>query len=192
MNLKRVIRRFRQLTQNTRDLRFGALLEGIRSRHPEFRWAPADKTDLASLEKYRLPDVLMTFYRESEPDLFEGPVRLWDIEHVVTENERMIPGCDVSKQGFCVVASTYCGDAICLDLGRLDEAGEPEIVHITHETDHSGKTTEEIRSESEQLCCSFSEFLQVLGSEWDTAFNWLDPVGRKDGWVKPNSLSELG
>jgi hypothetical protein len=183
---KQLLRRYRFLTRNTESLKYGTLLEEIRRRHSNFRFAPAGKQDISRLEQFPIPDCVVTFYRESEPDLFEGAVRLWSIRYILRENEDMIPGCEISQHGFIVIASTYCGDAICLDLGEINESGEPAVIHISHERDYTGKTAAEIRAKGEKLCDSFSEFLEVLACDRKTAFNWLDPVGREEGWVKPN------
>jgi len=75
----------------------------------EFR--AASPFDVSKLEALGLPQSVLDFYRAYEPsECVESKIRLWPIEHILEENEALVPGCYSCKNGYVVFATTLCGD----------------------------------------------------------------------------------
>jgi hypothetical protein len=94
---------------------------------------PSSPFELAKLEVFGLPDSVLDFYRDFEPsECVKGQIRLWPIDHILEENEALVPGCYSSRHGYVVFATTSCGDAYCFDVTRPTQS-EPRVVFLSHE-----------------------------------------------------------
>src|SRR5689334_19131946 len=94
---------------------------------------PASPFELSKLEALGLPQSVIDFYATFEPAERVGEeFRLWPIEHILEENEALVPGCYASKLGYIVFATTLYGDTYCFDLTCRGKS-EPPIVLISHE-----------------------------------------------------------
>ena len=125
---------------------------------------PAARADLTKLARLGVPESILAFYREFEPeDCVEGQVRLWNIEHIVQENTDLTPGYVVQPLGYVVFATTLCGDTYCFDLTG-SQRGEIPIVLISHETIGEGMTLDEVQKVAKPIARSLNEFLQQFAS----------------------------
>lgn len=96
---------------------------------------PASPESILALESLGFPQRAIEFYTNYEPeDCVEGQVRIWPIDHIITENTEFTPGAHISRYGYFVFATTYCGDAYCLNSNKCDHEGNPQVVLVTHET----------------------------------------------------------
>jgi hypothetical protein len=124
---------------------------------------PASPDDLSKLGQFGLPDSIIKFYQKFEPDsCAELQVRLWPIEHILEENNSLSPGFYVSKYGYVVFATNYCGDTFCFNLKSREE---PSIVFISHEKICGETTLEEIVKYAVPVANSFLEFLSQFARQ---------------------------
>ena len=136
-----------------------------------YTFKPADPKDLEKLAQYNLPKDIIDFYRHFEPHDHEdgGPVRLLKIKGIIEENTDYIPGCQISKLGFIVFATTLCGNAICFNLNKTIN-NEITIAHVGHGEDYSDWTPENVLDEEDSwshnktICQSFYEFLTYFAN----------------------------
>jgi hypothetical protein len=120
---------------------------------------PASPFDLAKLESLGLPESILSFYREFEPsEVVEQQVRLWPIEHILEENDALIPGCYSSRYGYIVFATTFCGDAYCFDTTH-DPTAEPRIVLFSHEVVNERTTAAELARLAKPIAENLKQFL---------------------------------
>jgi len=116
--------------------------------------------ELAKLEAFGLPESVLDFYRDFEPsECVEGQIRLWPIEHILEENEALIPGCYSVKHGYVVFATTHCGDTYCFDVTRRG-LNEPRIVLLSHEVVTKHTTAAEFARLAKPVARNLYEFLQ--------------------------------
>ena len=122
---------------------------------------PASADALAALRKLELPQSVLDFYAEHEPDGYaEGQVRMWGIAEVLVEIEQMVPGCYVAPHGYVVMGSTLCGDAYCYDLNRRDAEGNPRIVLFSHEIFYEETTAADAARLAKPIARNLREFLE--------------------------------
>ena len=107
---------------------------------------------------------MLEFYNQFNPvdHRDNGPVRLKSIEGIIYENTELHPGYATSSKGIIVIASTYSGDGICLNLNKK----VPDVYIISHETDYSDYSAEKILTvyPNQKLCDSFLEFLELFAN----------------------------
>jgi len=124
----------------------------------EFR--AASPFDVSKLEALGLPQSVLDFYRAYEPsECVESKIRLWPIEHILEENEALVPGCYSCKNGYVVFATTLCGDTYCFDTSRGGRI-EPRIVLISHEVISKDTTRAEFARLAKPVAQSLHEFLE--------------------------------
>ena len=124
----------------------------------------ASKQDIESLRKLNLPNTIIDFYNEFEPkDLCEIDfIRLHSILDIALENSEMIPGCEISRHGFIVFASTSYGDAYCFDLTELSDSLVPKIVLIPHDIDFTAISRNDLKKLKKTIAENISEFLNLF------------------------------
>jgi len=121
---------------------------------------PASPFELSKLDALGLPQSVLDFYEAFEPAERAGEeFRLWPIEHILEENEALVPGCHISKHGYIVFATTLYGDTYCFDLTRPGQV-DPPIVLISHEVVDETTTAVELRRLAKPVAKSLYEFLQ--------------------------------
>ena len=120
----------------------------------------ASPFDLSKLEALGLPQSVLDFYGAYEPsECVECQVRLWPIEHILEENEALVPGCYASKHGYVVFATTLCGDTYCFDTSPSQQT-EPRIVLLSHEVIGEDTTAAEFARLAKPVAQSLHEFLE--------------------------------
>ena len=116
--------------------------------------------ELAKLEAFGLPESVLDFYREFEPsECAEGQIRLWPIEHILEENEALVPGCYSVRHGYVVFATTLSGDTYCFDVTRQGPF-EPRIVLLSHEVVTKHTTAAQFARLAKPVARNLYEFLQ--------------------------------
>ena len=121
---------------------------------------PASPFELSKLEALGLPQSVIDFYGAFEPTERAGEeFRLWPIEHILEENEALVPGCYTSKHGYIVFATTLYGDTYCFDLTAMDRT-EPPIVLISHEVVSEDTPTADLARLAKPVAKSLYQFLQ--------------------------------
>lgn len=138
---------------------YEALIEQIAEK-TGVAFRAASPFDLAKLEAFHLPEAVLDFYRDFEPsECVEGQVRLWPIEHILEENEALVPGCYAARHGYIVFATTFCGDVYCFEITQRGQV-EPRIVLISHEVVTEGTTAAQLKRLAKPVARNLSEFLQ--------------------------------
>jgi hypothetical protein len=96
---------------------------------------PAEPEALAVLTELGVPQALLRFYGEFEPQAEAeiGKVRLLPVVDVVVENTEAVPGADLRPHGFVTFATTIYGDAYCFDTGLETARPDAPVVIMTHE-----------------------------------------------------------
>ncbi len=116
---------------------------------------------LEGLRALGVPEPILRFYERYEPEGFaEGQVRLWGIPNVVMENTKAVPGIAVQPMGYIVFASSLFGDAYCFNLNKIDSAGEPEIILMSHGSFGEDATAEEVHPLAKPVASSLLQFLE--------------------------------
>ena len=119
----------------------------------------ASPFELSKLEAFGLPQSVIDFYGAFEPAECAGEeIRLWPIEHILEENEALVPGCYVSKHGYIVFSTTLYGDTYCFDLTRGGQI-EPPIVLISHEVVSEDTPPAELARLAKPVAKNLYEFL---------------------------------
>ena len=79
---------------------------------------PASNNDLEYLNSLNLPDEILSFYTNNNPqEEFEiNGIRLLPIESMKTENTMAIPGYVLSPLGYSAIASTNHGDVYFIKI----------------------------------------------------------------------------
>ena len=96
------------------------------------KFRAATDQELASLIEIGAPESLLEHFAKFAPDdSIEGQVVIADIDRVISENTEAVPGCATSPHGVYVIASTFCGDAYCLDTNVLSVGGHPRVVFVS-------------------------------------------------------------
>lgn len=86
--------------------------------------------DLENLKSYSLPETIVAFYRDYEPQNFpalSGGIRLLRLEQIKEENASATPSMFLIKYGLLTVATTIGGNVICLDLNEIKN-DEPRVL----------------------------------------------------------------
>lgn len=174
---------------NPADLEYLTDLFGTFSKSSTFY----KEDDLESLKKYNVPDIVVDFYRNFEPQnlpALRGGVRLMALESIKEENSSASPGMYFIKYGLLTIATTIGGHVICLDLNQInnnepsvviadysfcsynDDLNVIECINVPDEIADSYSDDEPIilsyslmKSCIPQIATSFSEFLTKLANE---------------------------
>jgi hypothetical protein len=80
-----------------------------------------------------------------------------------TDNTEYIPGCIVFPFGYRVIAETVFGDAICINLNRLDASGQPEVVLASHDIlNEEVAEAEDLEAGLRDVAPTFKQFFHLL------------------------------
>lgn len=122
---------------------------------------PAAPDDLRRAKESGFPDELLDFYAKCEPaSSFELGLRIWSIDDAIVENTGAVPGLALSPHGYIVFASTFCGDAYCIDTNTASEDGLHPVLLFSHESIDEDATKEEIEAQRKVVATSFEDFLR--------------------------------
>jgi hypothetical protein len=134
--------------------------------HTGGRFRRAESAALDQLRAFKLPDSVVSFFRDYEPtECIEGQVCLHTIAEMLLRNREYVPGADISPHGFFVFATTICGDAYCFDINATDENGEPGIVLVSHEVTFEGMPREQIKLLTKPIARNLAAFLEMFLSD---------------------------
>lgn len=92
------------------------------------------ENDLENLKSYSIPETIVTFYRDFEPQnlpALSGGIRLFGLEQIKEENASAAPSMFLVKFGLLTVATTIGGNVICLDLNAIKN-DEPRVLIADH------------------------------------------------------------
>ncbi|WP_167397446.1 SMI1/KNR4 family protein [Lysinibacillus mangiferihumi] len=93
-----------------------------------------EEKDLENLKSYSIPETIVTFYRNFEPQnlpALSGGIRLLGLEQIKEENASAVPSMFFVKFGLLTVATTIGGNVICLDLNEIKN-DEPSVLIADH------------------------------------------------------------
>jgi hypothetical protein len=123
--------------------------------------------ELEILKDYRVPDVVLDFYRNYEPKeipMLPCYLRLLSLDAIKEENAELHPSAYLIRYGLITFATTVGGNAVCMDLNQLND-GEPRILYCDKTYIHSDDEEIEFRktiSTLPEIAPKFSEFLHGL------------------------------
>jgi 8-oxo-dGTP diphosphatase len=163
----------------------------------------AEDGELLGLEHYEVPQKIIEFYRNYEPNelpWLNGAIYLLNLDAIKEENTKFSPGAYLIKYGLIAIATTMGGNVVCMDLNNIADEG-PRIVYADNswflfneqerrvefsfypyeiEEKDEVLTNNIIEKYLPQVAGSFGEFLEMLSSEeeWD-AEDYYDLVGNK-------------
>lgn len=86
--------------------------------------------NLENLKYYSIPETVVTFYREYEPQnlpALSGGIRLLTLDQIKEENATAIPSMFLIKYSLLTVATTIGGNVIYLDLNTIKN-DEPRVL----------------------------------------------------------------
>ena len=144
--------------------RITRLIARTQDSDPADLFAPAEETDLESLQQLGLPESVLEFYRRYSPvEAIEfEEVRVWDAAHVLEENHNYHPGSEVHELGYVVVAGNRRGDMYCLDLGEWHSEDAPRVVLVPRDVDLGARDRALVERQTLPVAESFDDFLLLL------------------------------
>ncbi|MCH5185179.1 MAG: SMI1/KNR4 family protein [Oscillospiraceae bacterium] len=122
----------------------------------------------------KLPDVFVEIYSQAVPEnkLEYEDFVFYDIDRIYAENTDMVPGVNILPFGLFTFASTFDGDAICVDLNIPDLpvyqcshsllSDETEINYYKKDMITLAFNYENILKVSPKLADSLSDFVNKL------------------------------
>jgi hypothetical protein len=123
--------------------------------------------ELEILKDYRVPDVVLDFYRNFEPKevpMLPCYLRLLSLDAIKEENTELHPSAYLIRYGLITFATTVGGNAVCMDLNQLNDGG-PRILYCDKTNIHSDDEEIKFRktiSTLPEIAPKFSEFLHGL------------------------------
>ena len=156
---------------NSPYARITRLIARMQERDREDLFAPAEETDLESLQQLGIPETVLEFYRDLAPveALEFEEVRLWDAAHILEENRDFHPGSEVHELGYVAVAGNRGGDMYCLDLGEWRSEETPRVVLVPHDVELGARDRTLVEHQTLPVAESFDEFLLLLARGGPTA-----------------------
>jgi hypothetical protein len=99
---------------------------------------PASPTEIASAATAGIPESLLEFYREFEPNE-EGSeeIRFFSLERVVAGLTDFVPSCHLSRHGYFAIAGTNHGDVYVVRPIRDHDYWKMPVYLFGHEIDFS-------------------------------------------------------
>jgi len=136
----------------------------LKAHNEEVGFRRADDADLFYLRSYPIPESVLNFYENAEPDdvVEIEDARLWPVSCLRLENEKMEPGNIVSPHGFFVIATTIFGDCYCIDLNKVKKKQEPTVVLACHDRQNDHATFSSVLENMKLVAKSFPEFLTLF------------------------------
>ena len=157
---------------NNQFYRFLSSLEDISFRKP----TDEELQKLKEISSGKLPELFMEVYTTAMPEEdaeFEDFV-FYGIERMYEENTDYIPGANILPFGLFTFASTFIGDAVCMDLNDPQFpvylcsheflCDEEEICCYEEKMEHLPFTYENVLKVSHKLADSFAEFVKLLAA----------------------------
>ena len=157
---------------NNQFYRFLSSLEDISFRKP----TGEELQKLKEISSGKLPGLFMEVYTTAMPEEdaeFEDFV-FYGIERMYEENTDYIPGANILPFGLFTFASTFTGDAVCMDLNDPQFpvylcsheflCDEEEICCYEEKMEHLPFTYENVLKVSHKLADSFAEFVKLLAA----------------------------
>ena len=157
---------------NNQFYRFLSSLEDISFRKP----TDEELQKLKEISSGKLPGLFMEVYTTAMPEEdaeFEDFV-FYGIERMYEENTDYIPGANILPFGLFTFASTFIGDAVCMDLNDPQFSvylcsheflcDEEEICCYEEKMEHLPFTYENVLKVSHKLADSFAEFVKLLAA----------------------------
>ncbi|MBQ2265625.1 MAG: SMI1/KNR4 family protein [Oscillospiraceae bacterium] len=157
---------------NNQFYRFLSSLEDISFRKP----TDEELQKLKEISSGKLPELFMEVYRTAIPeeDVESGDFVFYGIERMYEENTDYIPGANILPFGLFTFASTFTGDAVCMDLNDPQFSvylcshellcDEEEICCYEEKMEHLPFTYENVLKVSHKLADSFAEFVKLLAA----------------------------
>ncbi|MBQ9110703.1 MAG: SMI1/KNR4 family protein [Oscillospiraceae bacterium] len=156
---------------NNQFYRFLSSLEDISFRKP----TDDELEKLQEISSGKLPELFMEVYRTAIPeeDAESGDFVFYGIERMQAENTDYIPGANILPFGLFTFASTFIGDAVCMDLNdpqfsvylcSHEFLCDEEEICCEENMEHLPFTYENVLKVSHKLADSFAEFVKLLAA----------------------------
>jgi hypothetical protein len=133
------------------------------SKKSKIPFLPSGDDAIKKLEKLKLPESILNFYANFEPQEGVFELRLWQVGSILLENSKKWK--NLSKQGFVAFASTSGGDPFCYNLKDVDRNEMPSIYLFSHEYSYEGWSFSEVREKGKRVARDLTEFLKLAGNK---------------------------
>jgi hypothetical protein len=126
---------------------------------------PASPTELAAAESAGVPEALLEFYREYEPnESGTAEVRFFPLERVLAEMTDFVPGCHLSRHGYLAIAGTAAGDLFFVNPARSRNYLDMPVFLFGHEYDYRRLSAAQIEEFGSVIAKGIPDFLNRAAS----------------------------
>jgi hypothetical protein len=121
---------------------------------------PASPTEVASAETAGVPESLLGFYREYEPnETGSAKIRLFPLEEVVAHRTDFLPSCQLARHGYFAFAGTEHGDVYMVNVTGGQSYERVPIYIFSHEVSFSGMLRGQVEEFGTRVADGIPEFL---------------------------------
>jgi hypothetical protein len=121
---------------------------------------PASPTEVSAAESAGVPDTLLEFYREYEPnESGEGEIRFFALERVVAQMTDFVPGSYLACHGYFGIAETHHGDVFFVRPGRCRDYTRMPVYLFSHEINFGRMSAPQIEEFGTTVASGIPDFL---------------------------------
>jgi hypothetical protein len=121
---------------------------------------PASPTEIAAAERAGVPEELLEFYREFEPnEVGQGMIRFYPLEQVVAHMTDYMPACELSRYGYFAFADTQYGDSYFVRPVEGISFHQTPIFLFSHEADFSLLSSAQVEEFSTVVASGITDFI---------------------------------
>lgn len=130
------------------------------AEHSGVLFRPASPTEVSSAEAAGVPESLLGFYREFEPnELGKADVRFFPLEQVIAHLTDFIPSCQLASHGYFAFAGTSHGDVYMINPANGRDLERLPIYIFGHETSFVGMHRSQVEEFGIRVATGITEFL---------------------------------
>lgn len=123
---------------------------------------PASPTEVAAAESAGVPESLLEFYREFEPnESGQGEVRFFPLERVLAEQTDFVPGCHLSRHGYFAIAGTNHGDVYFVRPAASRDYRRMPVFLFSHEIDFARISAPQVEEFATVVAAGIPDFLAL-------------------------------
>lgn len=131
---------------------------------------PASPTEVATAESAGVPESLLKFYRDYEPnEAGEERIRFFPLERVVAEMTDFVPGCFLSRHGYFALAGTDHGDVFFVRPALGRDYHKLPVYLFSHEVDYARMPAAQVEEFGVVVAVGIPDFLaKAITGELET------------------------
>ncbi len=121
---------------------------------------PASPTEIAAANTAGVPESLLAFYREFEPnEMGNGLIQFFPLGQVVAELTDFTPSCYLASHGYFAIARTSYGDAYLVRLARGHDYQRVPVYLFSHERNIARVPASQLEEFGELVATGIPDFL---------------------------------